>query len=49
MAVVSLAEGAKLGQVDAPLFDAATLHLRAFQVTGDGQTFIVPLEQVQKF
>jgi sporulation protein YlmC with PRC-barrel domain len=47
MAVVSLAEGAKLGQVDAPLFDAATLHLRAFQVTGDGQTFIVPLEQVR--
>jgi sporulation protein YlmC with PRC-barrel domain len=47
MAVVSLAEGAKLGQVDAPLFDAATLHLRAFQVTGDGQTFIVPLDQVR--
>ena len=47
MAVVSLAEGAKLGQVNAPLFDPATLQLRAFQVKGDGQTFIVPLDRVR--
>ena len=46
-AVVSLAEGAKLGQVNAPLFDPATLQLRAFQVKGDGQTFIVPLDLVR--
>ena len=46
-AVVSLAEGAKLGQVNAPLFDPATLQLRAFQVEGDGQTFIVPLDLVR--
>ena len=47
IAVVSLAEGAKLGQVNAPLFDPATLQLRAFQVKGDGQTFIVPLDRVR--
>ena len=47
IAVVSLAEGAKLGQVDAPLFDPTTLQLRAFQVKGDGQTFIVPLDLVR--
>ena len=47
IAVVSLAEGAKLGQVDVPLFDPATLHLRAFRVRGDRQTFIVPLDLVR--
>ena len=47
MAVVSLSEGAKLGQVDAPLFDPITLQLRALRVRGDGQTFIIPLELVQ--
>lgn len=47
MAVVSFTEGAKLGQVDAPLFDPATLQLRAFQVKGEGQTFIVPLDLVR--
>lgn len=46
IAVVSRDEGAKLGKVDAALFDPATLQLRAFQVKGDGQTFIVPLDQV---
>jgi sporulation protein YlmC with PRC-barrel domain len=47
IAVVSLAEGTKLGQVDAPLFDSVSLQLRAFQVRGNGQTFIVPLELVR--
>ena len=46
IAVVSRDEGAKLGQVDAALFDPATLQLRAFQVKGEGQTFIVPWDQV---
>jgi sporulation protein YlmC with PRC-barrel domain len=47
IAVVSLSEGAKLGQVEAPLFDSTSLQLRAFQVKGDGQTFIVPLDLVR--
>ncbi len=47
IAVVSQDEGAKLGQVDRVLFDPATLQLRAFQVKGDGQTFVVPLDRVQ--
>ena len=46
IAVVSQEEGARLGKVSAILFDPSTLHLRAFQVTGDGQTFVVPLDQV---
>lgn len=45
--MVSQDEGAKLGKVSATLFDPATLQLRAFQVKGDGQTFIVPLDQVE--
>lgn len=46
LAVVSLTEGTKLGTVTAPLFDPATLALRAYRVKGGGQTFLVPLEQV---
>ena len=47
LAVVSLAEGTKLGAVDHALYDPTTLHLRALQVTGGGQTFLVPLDQVR--
>ncbi len=47
IAVVSQDEGAKLGEVSATLFELTTLQLRAFQVKGDGQTFIVPLDQVR--
>ncbi len=47
IAVVSQDEGAKLGKVSATLFEPTTLQLRAFQVKGDGQTFIVPLGQVR--
>jgi sporulation protein YlmC with PRC-barrel domain len=46
IAVVSQDEGTKLGQVSAILFEPTTLQLRAFQVKGDGQTFVVPLDQV---
>ena len=42
-----MAEGAKLGAVDHALYDPATLDLRALQVTGGGQTFLVPLDQVR--
>ena len=49
LAVVSQDEGAKLGQVDTALFDPVNLDLRAFQVTGEGQTFLVPFDQVAAF
>lgn len=44
--VLSLTEGIRFGHVVAPLFDPATLALRAFQIEGDGQSFLVPLDQV---
>ena len=47
VAVVAMGEGTKLGTIDRALFDPATLELRALQITGDGQTFIVPWDQVQ--
>ena len=47
IAVISQDEGVKLGKVDATLFDPATMQLRAFQVKGDGQTFIIPFDQVR--
>jgi len=47
IAVVSQDEGVKLGKVDATLFDPATMQLQAFQVKGDGQTFIIPFDQVR--
>ena len=47
LAVVSLAEATKLGAVDHALYAPATLHLRALQFTGDGQAFLVPLDQVR--
>jgi sporulation protein YlmC with PRC-barrel domain len=49
IAVVSQDEGAKLGRVDAALFDPLNLDLRALQVKGEGQTFLVPFEQVAAF
>lgn len=47
VAVVALDDGARLGRVSGSLFDRATLQLRAIQVKGDGQGFIVPFEQVR--
>jgi uncharacterized protein YrrD len=44
--VVSLTEGMKLGVVESTLFDPATLVLRAFRVKGEGQSFLIPLDQV---
>lgn len=47
VAVVALDDGARLGRVTGTLFDRAKLQLRALQVRGDGQGFIVPFEQVR--
>jgi sporulation protein YlmC with PRC-barrel domain len=48
MAVVSLAEGTKLGTVARPLIDLAALRLVALQVKGDSGTFVIPFEQVRQ-
>ncbi len=47
IAVVSLNDGKRLGAVDHALFDPATLDLQALQVTGDGQTFVIPWHLVR--
>ena len=49
LAVVSQDEGAKLGQVATALFDPVNLDLRALQVEGEGQTFLVPFDRVAAF
>lgn len=47
IAVVSLQEGTKLGQVDQPLFDLSARQLGALEVSGDTGTFIVPFAQIE--
>ena len=49
IAVVSKDEGAKLGKVETALFDPVNLDLRALQVKGEGQMFLVPFDQVAAF
>lgn len=46
MVVMSMQEGAKLGQVTQPLFDLAARRLRALEVSGDAGTFIIPFAQI---
>lgn len=48
MAVVSLQEGTKLGQVDQPLFDMATRQLSALEVSGAAGSFVVPFAQIHQ-
>jgi sporulation protein YlmC with PRC-barrel domain len=47
MAVVSIAEGAKLGYVDDLLFDTQTLRPVVLRVAGGGQHFVIPFEQLK--
>jgi sporulation protein YlmC with PRC-barrel domain len=47
MAVVSIAEGAKLGYVDDLLFDTQTLRPVALRVAAGGQHFVIPFEQLK--
>lgn len=46
MAVVSLAEGTRLGYVTEPLLDLTARRVVALQVKGESGTFIVPFDQV---
>jgi sporulation protein YlmC with PRC-barrel domain len=46
MAIVSLAEGTKLGYVEQPLLDLAARKVAALQVRGKSGTFIVPFDEV---
>lgn len=47
MTVVSLQEGAKLGQVDQPLFDLSARQLSALHVKGDSGISVLPFDQIQ--
>jgi sporulation protein YlmC with PRC-barrel domain len=46
MAIVSLAEGTKLGYVEQPLLDMTARKVAALQVKGQSGTFIVPFDEV---
>lgn len=48
MAVVSLQEGTKLGQIVQPLFDIASRQLGGLEVSGDTGSFVVPFTQIQQ-
>lgn len=47
MAIISVAEGARLGRVDEVLFDTAGLRAGGLHASGEGQNFVVPFEQVK--
>lgn len=47
MAIVSLQEGTKLGQVEQPLFDLTARRVAALRVKGDDGAFIVRFDGVQ--
>lgn len=46
-AVVSLAEGARLGRVEESLFTTQPLRLAALRVKGDQGEFVVPYDQIR--
>jgi sporulation protein YlmC with PRC-barrel domain len=46
MAILSLAEGTKLGYVEQPLFDLVARKVIALQARGESGTFIVPFDAV---
>jgi sporulation protein YlmC with PRC-barrel domain len=46
MAIVSLAEGTKLGYVEQPLLDPTARKVVALQVRGESGTFIVPFHEI---
>jgi uncharacterized protein YrrD len=47
MAIVSVAEGTKLGQVEQPLLDLTAQRVAALRAKGESGTFIVRFEDVQ--
>ena len=47
MAVVSVGEGTRLGHIKDLLIDPQALRVVALQVEGNGQTFLVPFDQLQ--
>lgn len=46
LAIVSIAEGTKLGRVEDVLVDPQTWGVAALLVSGDGQTFVIPFEKI---
>ena len=47
MAVVSIAEGTRLGRVEDVLFDTQALRVAALQIGGEGQHFVIPFDQLK--
>ena len=48
LAVISIAEGARLGRVEDVLFDPRELRIGALRVGGDERNFVLPFEQVKQ-
>jgi sporulation protein YlmC with PRC-barrel domain len=48
MAVVSLGEGTKLGEVDQPLFDLPNRRMCALHVKGDSGIAVLPFEAIER-
>lgn len=48
MAVISLGEGTKLGEVDQPLFDLPNRRMCALHVKGDSGISVLPFEAIEK-
>jgi sporulation protein YlmC with PRC-barrel domain len=46
LAIVSIAEGTKLGRVEDVLFDPQALRVAGLLIGGDGQTFVIPFEKI---
>lgn len=46
MAIVSLAEGTKLGRVEQPLLDLTARRVTALRVKGDDGVFILPFDRI---
>jgi len=48
MAVISLGEGTKLGEVDQPLFDLPNRRMCALHVKGDSGISVLPFESIER-
>lgn len=46
LAIVSMAEGTKLGQVEDVLFNSQLVQVAALLISGGGQTFVIPFEKI---
>ena len=47
MAVIALDDSTRLGRIEDLLFDPKTLQAVALRVRGDGQTFVIPFQEIK--